>query len=60
MVLGFIRLTLFLLLLLALRISFAQESDFTDAELKKQIAEIEKEIQKYLKKTENIWKPIQT
>ena len=55
MVLGFIRLTVFLLLLLALRISFAQESDFTDAELKKQIAEIEKEIQNELMLEDSPW-----
>ena len=55
MVLGFIRLTVFLLLLLALRISFAQESDFTDAELKKQIAKIEKEIQNELMLEDSPW-----
>ena len=55
MVLGFIRLTVFLLLLLALRISFAQESGFTDAELKKQIAKIEKEIQNELMLEDSPW-----
>ena len=48
MVLGFIRLTGFILLLFALRILVAQESELTDAELEKQIAEIEKEIQNEL------------
>ena len=55
MVLGFIRLTVFLLLLFALRISFAQESDFTEAELQKQIAKIEKEIQNELMLEDSPW-----
>ena len=55
MVLDVIRLTVFLLLLLTLRISFAQESNFTDAELKKQIAEIEKEIQNELMMEDSPW-----
>lgn len=45
---GFIRLTWVLLLFFIFQISLAQESDLTDAELEKQIAEIEKQIQNEL------------
>ena len=55
MVLGFIRLTGFILLLFALRILVAQESELTDAELEKQIAEIEREIQNELMMEDSSW-----
>ena len=45
---GFIRLTGILLLFFIFQISLAQESDLTDAELEKQIAELEKQIQNEL------------
>ena len=45
---GFIRLTWILLLFFIFQISLAQESDLTDAELEKQIAELEKQIQNEL------------
>ena len=45
---GFIRLTWVLLLFFIFQISLAQESDLTDAELEKQIAELEKQIQNEL------------
>ena len=45
---GFIRLTGIILLLFIFQISLAQESDLTDAELEKQIAELEKQIQNEL------------
>ena len=48
MVLSFIRLVLFALLFLALQSNFAQDSELTDAELEKQIAEMEQEIEKEL------------
>jgi hypothetical protein len=45
---GFVRLTWILLLFFIFQISLAQESDLTDAELEKQIAELEKQIQNEL------------
>ena len=45
---GFVRLTWVLLLFFIFQISLAQESDLTDAELEKQIAELEKQIQNEL------------
>lgn len=45
---GFIRLTWVLLLFFIFQISLAQESDLTDTELEKQIAELEKQIQNEL------------
>ena len=45
---GFIRLTGIVLLFFIFQISLAQESDLTDAELEKQIAELEKQIQNEL------------
>ena len=45
---GFIRLTWILLLFYIFQISLAQESDLRDAELEKQIAELEKQIQNEL------------
>ena len=45
---GFIRLTGIILLFFIFQISLAQESDLTDAELEKQIAELEKQIQNEL------------
>ena len=45
---GFIRLTWVFLLFFIFQISLAQESDLTDAELEKQIAELEKQIQNEL------------
>ena len=48
MVLSFIRLVVFALLFLALQSNFAQDSELTDAELEKQIAEMEQEIEKEL------------
>ena len=45
---GFIRLTGIVLIFFIFQISLAQESDLTDAELEKQIAELEKQIQNEL------------
>ncbi len=55
MVLGLLRLTGFILLLFALQNSIAQESELTDTELEKQIAEMEKEIQKELMLENSPW-----
>ena len=51
----FLRLTAIILLLFIFQISFAQESDLTDGELEKQIAEIEKEIQNELMIEDSPW-----
>ena len=52
---GFIRLTGIILLLFIFQISIAQESELTDTELEKQIAEMEKEIQKELMLENSPW-----
>ena len=52
---GFIRLTGILLLFFIFQISLAQESDLTDAELEKQIAELEKQIQNELILEDTPW-----
>ena len=52
---GFIRLTGIVLLFFIFQISLAQESDLTDAELEKQIAELEKQIQNELILEDTPW-----
>ena len=52
---GFVRLTWVLLLFFIFQISLAQESDLTDAELEKQIAELEKQIQNELILEDTPW-----
>ena len=52
---GFIRLTWILLLFFIFQISLAQESDLTDVELEKQIAELEKQIQNELILEDTPW-----